>query len=193
MELPDGRVRKRRRVHNTPGEAHEFTFSCFHRYPLLKSERTCRWTLEAIELARIKHGFAIWAFVLMPDHMHLLAMPLQAEHDASAFIGCLKQSVSRRAIAWLRARRHPFLAKLRSSSRGVHHFWQDGGGYDRNLFSPEAKTESIRYIHLNPVVAELCATPDAWPWSSARWYAHGEDVGVALARPQGFGARWRGW
>ncbi len=46
-------------------------------------------------------------------------------------------------------------------------FWQRGGGYDRNLWSPERIRDAVEYIHANPVVAGLCARPQDWAWSSA--------------------------
>jgi REP-associated tyrosine transposase len=49
-------------------------------------------------------------------------------------------------------------------------FWQEGAGYDRNLFSPEAITASLEYIHTNPVKRRLCQKAIDWRWSSARFY-----------------------
>lgn len=49
-------------------------------------------------------------------------------------------------------------------------FWQEGPGFDRNLFSPEAITASMDYIHLNPVKRGLCEKATDWKWSSARFY-----------------------
>ncbi|MDA0590521.1 MAG: hypothetical protein O2820_21470 [Planctomycetota bacterium] len=49
-------------------------------------------------------------------------------------------------------------------------FWQEGPGFDRNLFGPEAITASMDYIHLNPVKRGLCEKATDWKWSSARFY-----------------------
>ncbi len=49
-------------------------------------------------------------------------------------------------------------------------FWQEGPGFDRNLYSPEALASSLEYIHNNPVGRELCRHAVDWKWSSARYY-----------------------
>ncbi len=50
-------------------------------------------------------------------------------------------------------------------------FWQEGAGYDRNLYTNEAILHSIDYIHLNPIRRGLCQKAVDWKWSSARFYA----------------------
>ena len=79
--MPDGH-RKRRKTYNEPGHGHYLTYSCVNRWPLLRKERTCRWVLEAIETARQRHGFDVHAFVIMPEHVHLLVRPRSAEKTA---------------------------------------------------------------------------------------------------------------
>ena len=49
MLLPDGRVRKRRESSNEPGQAHELTFSCYRRMPLLSKDRTRQWLVDALD------------------------------------------------------------------------------------------------------------------------------------------------
>ena len=49
-------------------------------------------------------------------------------------------------------------------------FWQEGPGFDRNIFSPDALSASINYIHNNPVQRKLCKRATDWKWSSARYY-----------------------
>ena len=45
---------KRVKSYNTPGHAHELTFSCFRRLPLLNRDRTRQWLLDAIEQAALE-------------------------------------------------------------------------------------------------------------------------------------------
>ena len=49
-------------------------------------------------------------------------------------------------------------------------FWQEGPGFDRNIFSKDAINGSINYIHENPVKRGLCLRAVDWKWSSARFY-----------------------
>jgi len=44
--------------------------------------------------------------------------------------------------------------------------------YDKIIPSKQGMLEVSRYIHLNPVAAEMVAKPEAYPWSSYRYYLH---------------------
>jgi len=60
---------------NTPGDAHGLTFSCQGNLPLLDCDRV-RWSLaHAIEAAKVKHDFEVWAYVIMPNHAHMIVKP----------------------------------------------------------------------------------------------------------------------
>ncbi len=48
----DGRIRKTRERFNEPGHAHELTFSCHRRLPMLSKDRTRVWFVEALDRAR---------------------------------------------------------------------------------------------------------------------------------------------
>lgn len=52
-------------------------------------------------------------------------------------------------------------------------FWQEGTGFDRNLFSAAALSASMDDIHMNPVKRGLCEKAIDWKWSSARFHADG--------------------
>jgi putative transposase len=64
--------RKTRKAWDQAGHAHELTFSCFRRLRLLGSDRTREWLLRSLETARSWWRFALWAYVIMPEHVHLL-------------------------------------------------------------------------------------------------------------------------
>ena len=64
--------RTHRRNFNDPGHAHALTFSCYHRLQFLSGERTCQWLASSIENARQRLQFDLWAWVFMPDHVHLI-------------------------------------------------------------------------------------------------------------------------
>lgn len=50
-----------------------------------------------------------------------------------------------------------------------NHFWQ-ARFYDFNVWTEKKRIEKLRYIHRNPVVRGLVASPEQWRWSSFRWY-----------------------
>ena len=165
---------KKCRRYNEPGHAHALTFSCFHRRPFLSKDRSRRWFLRALEIARERHEFDLWAYCIMPEHVHLLLYPRLCDYSISEILRTIKQSV---AVVALRHVKRSSPASLRQfedcQPNGVaaYRFWQRGGGYDRNLTEVSTVLAEIDYIHANPVRRELCQRAADWPWSSAREHA----------------------
>ena len=173
--------RIRRQAINTPGHAHELTFSCYQRFAFLKAERTCQWLADAIQAARVKHSFDLWAFVFMPEHVHLIVRPRQVDYAMPKIIGGIKLPVARRAIRFLEAEDSPWLARI-TRQRGKHRerlFWQYGGGYDRIITSGKTLLKMIDYLHNNPVRRGLVEHATDWRWSSAAAFEGGTSL-VAL-------------
>jgi putative transposase len=164
--------RQHPRTYNTPGHAHELTFSCFNRLPLLNAERTLQWLAQSINTAKTILQLDIWAYVFMPEHVHLLVHPRGSNYDMSAIRRAIKEPVGRRAIAYLRKNSPRYLPRLtrRRGDREERLFWQSGGGYDRNITSSESLFAAVDYIHLNPVRRGLVERASAWRWSSAGWF-----------------------
>lgn len=139
---------------------HFITFSCFHRLPLLETPGA-KETVEAVlEQARARHLARVYAYVLMPEHVHLLVNePLRIL--LAQFLKAVKQMTSRKL-------------------RGAHEkFWQERY-YDSNVHTEKARYEVIRYIHRNPVVRGLVDKPENWTWSSFRHYATGVKGAVEI-------------
>jgi len=170
--------RKTRVASNEPGHAHELTFSCFQRLPLLSKDRTRTWFVEALDRTRKRYRLELWAYVIMPEHVHLLRWPTKDPHSMSAILKSMKQPVARAAIRFLRAKNPSWLRNLEvvRAGRIEHRFWQEGGGYDRNIFDEHVAWTCVEYIHANPVRRGLVEQPTDWPWSSARCYAGADDV-----------------
>ena len=169
-----GNVRKLRKSFNEIGHAHELTFSCYHRYPLLAKDRTRKWLVDSIYQARETCGFDLWAYVIMPEHAHLLVLLRFDDYDIAAILKSIKQPVARKAMNYLRSSAPEWLEKLQvvlPSGKIEHHFWQSGGGYDRNIYHARTAWTSVDYLHLNPVRRGMVATATDWIWSSARCYA----------------------
>ena len=143
-QTPPSTDRRRQKVHhfNEPGHAHFLTFSCYRRLPLLSKDRSCGWLIEAIQAARGKHGFDLWAWVVMPEHVHLLLWPREPNYCMKAILADIKRPVGQEAIAWLEANHSEFLARLPSAIGTVR--IDDSGRRD------PAKTEMslIRTLHI---------------------------------------------
>jgi putative transposase len=132
---------------------HFITFSCFHRLPLL-DEPGAKETFEAVlDLTRARHEARIYAYVLMPEHVHLLINEPPSILLAQ-FLKAVKQMTSRR----LRGQRESF--------------WLERC-FDSSVRGEAERSEVIRYIHRNPVKRGLVASPGDYPWSSFNHYATG--------------------
>ncbi len=96
-----------------------------------------------------KHLYELFAFVIMPNHVHILIEP----HVELAFI-----------MRWLKGR------TARITNRILGHtnqpFWQDES-YDHFIRTPKEFNEAIYYIEENPVRAKLVDLASEWQWSSA--------------------------
>ena len=68
-------IRKTCQRWNEPWQAHELTFSCFRRRPFLIKDQTREYLADALERARLKHAFHLWAYVAMPDHVPIVMPP----------------------------------------------------------------------------------------------------------------------
>ena len=170
--------RLHRRNINEPGHAHELTFSCYHGYPFLSRDRTCEWLIESIHKARKAVDFAVWAWVIMPEHVHLIVYPRYKVYDTAVIRRLIKEPVATNAIQYLKEHAPEWLPKI-TRMRGhktEHHFWQSGGGYDRNVTDGTTLIKMIDYIHMNPVRRGLVEFAHEWKWSSAAWFRDMSDV-----------------
>lgn len=164
--------RRHRRNINEPREAHLLTFSCYHKFEFLKTERTCEWLADAIAKARSAQDFALWAYVFMPDHVHLIVWPRQSTYEIEDIRKAIKAPVGVRAVAWLEENAPQWLPKItrKRGDKVERLFWQSGGGHDRNIQTGRALLHMIDYVHANPVRRNLVQRPRDWKWSSAAWF-----------------------
>jgi putative transposase len=170
--------RKRRKSYNEPGHAHFLTFSCQNRWPLLSKDRSREWVIDALDKARTSVNFDIWAYVIMPEHVHVLIWPRDRQYQMRRALGAIKRPVSTSAKQYLiETGQTSWLRKLtvQVDDKAVFRFWLPGGGFDENLWSEYSVEEVIDYIHANPVRRGLVKRPTDWYWSSARWHAGQHD------------------
>lgn len=181
--MSDEPLRKRNKKYNIEGHAHFLTCSCYRRMPLLTNDLWREWLAESIRAACVKHSVAVWAYVFMPEHFHLLLKPRTAEYDLAHFEHAFKLSSSRKVIQALSRSKSPLLEKLRlqkSDGRAAYRFWQPGGGHDLNIWTMKKAIEKAEYCHWNPVKRRLVTDPAQWRWSSFRWLMQGKRDGEPM-------------
>ncbi len=110
-------------------------------------------------------GVAVWAYCLMPNHVHLILVP--ADEDGL-----------RRALGEAH-RRYTRRINFREGWRG--YLWQ--GRFASFVLDEAHLLAAARYVELNPVRAGLCERPEDWAWSSAAAHLAGRDDGLATVAP----------
>src|SRR4030043_1720511 len=110
-------------------------------------------------------GVAIWFYCLMPNHVHLIAVPES-------------QDGLRRAIGEAH-RRYTRRINFREGWRG--HLWQ--GRFASFVMDEPYLLAAARYVELNPVRAGLVHGAADWRWSSARSHLSGRDARLVQAAP----------
>ena len=143
-------------------QLHFLTFSCYRRLPFLANKHAAEVFEEYLEKTRRWYGLTIYAYVVMPEHVHLLVNEPD-RGSLSIAIQMLKQNVSRA------------LAAQKASPQ----FWQRRY-YDFNMWNEPKRIDKLQYIHNNAVTRGLVAKPEDWPWSSFLHCATGKEGVVEI-------------
>lgn len=152
-----------------PGHGRYLTFSCYHRLPLFANDRIKDAFVKHLVTVKNAMRFRLYAWVVMPEHVHLLLQTGSHQLTVKAILRRLKSPFAQQVVKRWRKLDANILRRLNDSS-GRTRFWQPGGGYDRNIYSDHELLEKINYIHDNPVRRGLIGTQNEYRWSSARWY-----------------------
>ena len=162
---------------NNPNHARFLTFSTFRKTTLFDSPSLCDDFVCQLQQSRVQHGILLYAWVIMPDHIHLLLREPKSG-DVEVFLRTLKTGFAKKQLfGWRKS--DPDMINRLTSPKGQVRFWQRGGGYDRNVFSESEFEEKVQYIHMNPVRSGLVGLPCDWVWSSARFWSGEEGCFIA--------------
>ena len=110
-------------------------------------------------------GVEVWAWCLMPNHVHLILVPADADG-------------LRRALAPAHRR---YAGHIHARERRTGHFWQ--GRYGAVAMDEEHLAAAVRYVVLNPVRARLVQSASEWPWASTRAHLTGSEDGLTTLAP----------
>jgi len=148
-----------------PGCPHHVTQRGNRRQPTFFSDADYGAYVALMAECCAKHGLAMWAWCLMPNHVHLVAVP-----ETAATLS--------RALAEAH-RRYTRLVNFREGWRG--YLWQ--GRFASCPMDGPYALAAARYVERNPVRAGLVRQAWDWPWSSAA--AHVAGRGDALVKAGG--------
>ena len=125
-------------------------------------------TCKAIDEARTSCGFLLFAYVIMPDHIHLIT---DSPRKPSTVLQFIKGIASRRVLGYLKEMNYETsLRKLEHDDWKRNHrysLWQ----HDSDAFSIVSEStfmEKVNYINQNPVRAKLVERAENYLFSSAR-------------------------
>ena len=110
-------------------------------------------------------GVEVWAYCLMPNHVHLILVP----HDRDGLRAAIGEA----------HRRYTRMINARMGWTG--HLWQ--GRFASFAMDETHLLDCARYVEQNPVRARLVARARDWRWSSARAHLQGRDDGLVSAKP----------
>ena len=162
------------------GRARFVTFSTHRRLPILTNSRFREITVNCIAEARACFGFKLAAYVIMPEHVHLVIIPA-IRMKMGHVIGEIKRTSAKQIHQLLLNGNNDLLPRLIVRRNGVYRFalWQRRC-YDHNCRSEHSLWEKVNYCHYNPVKRGLVKEPKEWQWSSCRWYQGQRDAGLPI-------------
>ena len=146
---PDRKNRKHlRRLRPFVNQCHSIyyvTMCAKDRRAILTEPDLCKSITESLHQTVDKHGWAVGAYVIMPDHLHFLCFNVKNLKSISGFLRDFKRWTSRAA------RNLGYEIPL----------WQKEF-FDRLLRKNDLYYEKMEYMRMNPVRAKLCESPEQW-------------------------------
>jgi putative transposase len=142
-----------------------------NRLPVFRTDKLKEITVNAINEARNSHNILIFAYVIMPDHYHIIT---DSNRKISEVLRLINGITARRIIDYLKENNFTSsLEKLRQETKKREYkysLWE----HHPNAFSINNETtlmQKVNYIHQNPVRAGLVEKAEDYLYSSARiWH-----------------------
>lgn len=148
-----------------PGSPHHVTQRGNRREPVFFEDGDQLRYLGFLSQAAVHSGTEIWAYCLMPNHVHMIVTP--------------KDPDGLRALFGDAHRRYTKFINWRHGWTG--HLWQ--GRFGSVAMDEHHLASALRYVALNPVRAGLVARPEEWPFSSVRQHLEGKSDGLVQVGP----------
>src|SRR4051812_35021220 len=158
-----------------PGIPHHVTQRGNRRERVFFEDGDYELYLDLLSDAAARSGLAIWSYCLMPNHVHIIAVPSDEDGLRRTF-----RYVHRHYTGYINAR-----------MRVTGHLWQ--GRFSSVAMDEAHLVCALRYVALNPVRAKLTEKAEDWQWSSTMAHLDGKsdafvDVAPALERVGDFAA-----
>ncbi len=148
-----------------PGFPHHITQRGNRRQQTFFSDQDFKAYLALMAEWCLNYKVDIWAYCLMPNHIHLIAVP-ETKDGLNLAVGEAH-------------RRYTRMINFREGWRG--HLWQ--GRFASFIMEESYLLACTRYIEYNPVRAGLVKHPEGWKWSSAGAHMNEKDDLLVKTRP----------
>ena len=136
-----------------PGTAHHITQRGNRGKNVFFTTADRRYYLHLLAEHAAKHRLHIYAYCLMPDHVHLVIVPRDAESLTAALMP-LHSQYAKHIRRTRKVRGSVWHGRFSSCPMDRRHTW-----------------EAVRYVERNPVRAGMILRPERYPWSSAAGHA----------------------
>ena len=154
---------------NLPGALHYLTGNIARRLPVFEQAACCGAFIDILSRLKDEWPFKLVAYVMMPDHIHLIVNPKDGRIRELA--GALKSLAARRIIDEVKGL--SFLRERPDSDGSIHQVWQESFKA-LPLWSDWLIWQKINYIHNNPLKAGMVKSAADYRWSSFRSFYSGE-------------------
>jgi putative transposase len=148
-----------------PGYPHHVTQRGNRRQPVFFCEQDYRLYLSLMGRACKKALTAVWAYCLMPNHVHLVMVPDSEDGLRAA----LAESHRR------------YTCRINSRKGWQGHLWQER--FHSFPMDESHLLAAVRYVELNPVRAGLVERAEDWDWSSAKAHLTGRNDKLVQVAP----------
>ena len=151
------------------------TITCLNWLHLLQNDHHKQIIIEALQNRVVKKQVTIYAFVIMPNHMHII-WQLHDDIIREDFQRDLLKFTARSILNFMRMNEDPQigLLKVKASDR-LFQFWERNS-LRIDLYTEKVFLQKLRYIHNNPIQLKwnLADLPQNYQYSSARFYEYGD-------------------
>ncbi|MES2894045.1 MAG: transposase [Bacteroidota bacterium] len=140
--------------------------------PLLEKEKYKQVIIQSLKYLVANKQIALFAFVLMRNHIHLIWRVLPGRTPSQVQHSFLKYTAQQ--IKFDLLFHHPLaleLYKVNAKDR-AYQFWERNS-LGIEIYSTKVFNQKLNYLHWNPVKAGLCNSPEEYYYSSARFYQSG--------------------
>jgi REP element-mobilizing transposase RayT len=144
-----------------------------------------RLVIDSLDCMRLRKRLKLFAFVIMPNHIHIIIQCL-VEDPLANVIRDLKKHTADRLIRHHRAEGDKSLLDFLSSvvtrpEKQQYKVWDDGY-LAKDVFSAKFLRQKMTYVHNNPCQPHwsLAKRPEDYIWSSARFYLIEEPTIIPL-------------